>query len=123
MLAPDREAEAYPPIFRELGHTGIALWRAAYPDLSCSGGLVVASARDRSDLERFARRTQGHEMLDAGKLAHIEPEEVFKKVDVGKVIITHIHPDLDDKEEEILELGNKYTRNVVVAYDGLEVEL
>lgn len=74
MLAPDREAESYPPVFRELGYEGVALWRAAYPDLSFSGGLVVASARDRSDLERFARHTQGHETLDATKLAHLEPE-------------------------------------------------
>ncbi len=74
MLAPDREAEGYPPVFRELGREGMALWRAAYPDLSCLGGLVVASARDRSDLERFARHTQGHETLDATKLAHFEPD-------------------------------------------------
>ena len=74
MLAPDREAEAYPPIFPKLGREGMALWRATYPDLSCSGGLVVASARDRSDLERFARHTQGHELLDAAKLAGLEPD-------------------------------------------------
>lgn len=74
MLAPDREAKSYPPIFRRLGREGMTLWRAAYPDLSCSGGLVVASARDRSDLERFARDTQGHETLDATKLVHLEPE-------------------------------------------------
>lgn len=76
MLAPDREAEAYPPIFRELGHESMDLWRAAYPDLSFSGGLVVASARDRADLERFARHTQGHKSLDATELAHLEPDLV-----------------------------------------------
>lgn len=74
MLAPDREAESDPPNFRELGREGLALWRAANPDLSCAGGLVIASARDRSDLERFARHTHGHETLDATKLAQLEPD-------------------------------------------------
>jgi glycine oxidase len=74
MLAPEREAEAYPPIFCKLAHEGMALWRTSYPDLSCKGGLVVAAARDRSDLERFARDTQGHETLDAARLARFEPD-------------------------------------------------
>ena len=74
MLAPDREADAYPANFCELGREGLALWRAAYPDLSCSGALVIAGARDRSDIERFSRHTHGHVTLDATKLAHLEPD-------------------------------------------------
>lgn len=74
MLAPDREAEAAPPLLRELGREGIALWRALYPGLVCSGSLVVATARDRVELERFAKQTQGHESIDAKSLNALEPD-------------------------------------------------
>jgi glycine oxidase len=65
MLAPEREAETAPPILRELGREGVALWRSLYPELVSAGSLVVAGARDRVELERFARRTQGHETVEA----------------------------------------------------------
>lgn len=74
MLAPERELETAPPLLRALGREGIALWRTTYPELICAGGLVVAGARDRADLDRFARHTQGHETLDAAKLARLEPD-------------------------------------------------
>jgi len=74
MLGPDREAETAPPILRELGHQGVAIWRAVYPDLVSDGSLVVASARDQAELARFARRTQGHESLGAKALEQLEPD-------------------------------------------------
>ena len=74
MLAPEREAETAPPMLRELGRRGVASWRAAYPELVCAGSLVVAGARDRVDLDHFAKRTQGHESLDAKALESLEPD-------------------------------------------------
>jgi glycine oxidase len=74
MLAPEREAETAPPILRTLGHEGVAAWRALYPGLIVNGSLVVAQARDASELDRFARLTQGHERLDAERLQKLEPE-------------------------------------------------
>ncbi len=74
MLAPEREAETAPPGLRALGSESIALWRALYPDLVTAGSLVVAAARDRVELERFARQTQGHESLDAKALHGLEPD-------------------------------------------------
>jgi glycine oxidase len=74
MLAPEREAETAPAILRELGHQGIALWREAYPDLICNGSIVVAAARDRAELERFALRTRGHALLDAKEVESLEPD-------------------------------------------------
>jgi len=74
MLAPEREAETAPAALRELGREGVAMWRDLYPDLVCAGSLVVASGRDRADLERFARRTQGHDTVDAGRLRELEPD-------------------------------------------------
>jgi glycine oxidase len=74
MLAPEREAETAPPLLRALGCEGIALWRALYPGLVMAGSLVVAAARDRVELERFAKHTQGHERLDAKALQSLEPD-------------------------------------------------
>jgi glycine oxidase len=74
MLAPEREAETAPPGLRALGCDGVALWRALYPGLVTAGSLVVAAARDRVELERFAKRTQGHESLDAKSLQSLEPD-------------------------------------------------
>jgi glycine oxidase len=74
MLAPEREAETAPTLLRTLGCEGVAEWRALYPGLVTAGSLVVAAARDRADLEHFARRTQGHESLDAKAVQSLEPD-------------------------------------------------
>lgn len=74
MLAPEREAETAPSLLRELGREGVALWREAYPGVVSAGSLVVASARDRVDLDRFAQRTQGYDRLDDKALAALEPD-------------------------------------------------
>jgi glycine oxidase len=74
MLAPDREAENAPAMLRQLGRESIGLWKDFYPQLRANGSLVVAAARDRGELDRFARRTQGHRLIDAGELANLEPD-------------------------------------------------
>jgi glycine oxidase len=74
MLAPEREAETAPMMLRQLGREGVALWRNFYPALATNGSIVVAGARDRGELDRFARRTQGHRLVDAGELAELEPD-------------------------------------------------
>ena len=74
MIAPECEAEGAPPIVRDLGHEGLALWRAMYPGLVANGTLVVAPARDAADLARFARMTDQHEIADAARIAALEPD-------------------------------------------------
>lgn len=74
MLAPDCEAEAAPKIVRDLGHHGLTLWRATYPGVVTRGSLVVAHARDRPELTRFARMTQRHTEVDGPALAALEPD-------------------------------------------------
>ncbi len=74
MLAPYCEAEGAEPIVTELGLEALALWRATYPQLSIQGSLVVAGARDRPELLRFARMTRGHATLDAEALGQLEPD-------------------------------------------------
>jgi len=73
MLAPYCEAEAAEPVVRELGLASLGLWRAAYPGVTAAGTLVVAGTRDRAELTRFARMTEGFEKLDAEELDRLEP--------------------------------------------------
>ena len=74
MLAPDCEAEAAPEVVRQFGHAALKLWRAVYPHLSEAGTLVIAAARDRSELNRFAKLTDGYTALDAVAIADLEPD-------------------------------------------------
>jgi glycine oxidase len=76
MLAPRCEEESAEPVVRELGMRGLQLWQATYPDLTSSGSLVVAPARDRSLLDRFERMTEGGIRLDATQLEELEPDLV-----------------------------------------------
>jgi glycine oxidase len=74
MLAPDCEAEISEPVVRELGHLGLTLWRDVYPGVVNRGTLVVAPARDLSELSRFERATSGHRRIGATELERLEPE-------------------------------------------------
>jgi glycine oxidase len=62
------------PLLREFGRAGVAQWQAVYPDLVSAGSLVVAGARDRPELERFARDTQDYDAIDAAALDALEPD-------------------------------------------------
>lgn len=73
MLAPWCEREGAEPIITDLGVRSLELWRELLPHATFNGTIVVAHRRDRTDLERFARLTCGHETIDAGGLARLEP--------------------------------------------------
>jgi glycine oxidase len=73
MLAPYCEAEAAEPVVRELGLRSLALWCETFPGVTAKGTLVVAGTRDRSELVRFARMTDGFQNLDAEQLHALEP--------------------------------------------------
>jgi glycine oxidase len=73
MLAPYCEGEPGHEIAHALGIESLALWRELYPGTVSGGTLVVAAARDRPDLQRFAALTGGYERLDASAIATLEP--------------------------------------------------
>ncbi|WP_299967969.1 FAD-dependent oxidoreductase [uncultured Roseobacter sp.] len=74
MLAPFCEGEsAEEPVVRLGGEA--ASWWARHTDvLQRCGSLVVASARDRADLARFARRTTTHRDVTQAEIAALEPD-------------------------------------------------
>ncbi|MEF2553619.1 glycine oxidase ThiO [Aurantimonas sp. A2-1-M11] len=74
MLAPHCEAESADPAIVAPGLAGIAWWARQVPEVVRNGTLVLAPWRDRPDLDRFARRTRGHERLDAEAIAALEPD-------------------------------------------------
>ena len=73
MLAPYCEGEPGHELALKLGLKALPLWREHYPETAATGTLVVAAARDRADLERFASLTHGHRRLTAAQLSELEP--------------------------------------------------
>ncbi|CUH40565.1 glycine oxidase ThiO [Jannaschia seosinensis] len=72
MLAPFCEGEtAQEPVVR-LGQEASDWWARQGVRVVRNGTLVVTLGRDRRELDRFARRTEGHERLDAAALAALE---------------------------------------------------
>jgi glycine oxidase len=74
MLGPFCETEVYAPVVTDLGLEAMGLWRETFPGTVLNGTLVVAAARDTSEIERFARLTEGYERVDAGAVARLEPD-------------------------------------------------
>ena len=74
MLSPFCEEEGTEPLNRELGLRSLDLWEAVFPQAHINGSLVMAQARDRRELDRFARVTEGHERIDGIKIAELEPD-------------------------------------------------
>ncbi len=74
MLAPFCEGErAEEPVVR-LGQVAADWWERHAGAVTRAGTLVLALGRDRSELDRFARRTQGHEALGPERIGELEPD-------------------------------------------------
>ncbi len=93
MLAPYAEEEGAEKLIRELGLRSIELWRETYPETQANGGLVIAQARDRRELDRFERMTQGHERVDGDEIAALEPD-LAERYTSGLYFAgeAHVHP-------------------------------
>jgi len=73
MLAPWCEAESTEKLVLDLGLESLQFWTKTIAVARQHGSLVVASARDRPELTRFARRAAGFEPIDAAGIAVLEP--------------------------------------------------
>ena len=71
MLAPFCEGAVAEPSVVAHGQSAAAFW-AEVTQVTRRGSLVVALQRDRVDLDRFARRTTGHQRIT--DLAALEPD-------------------------------------------------
>lgn len=73
MLAPFCESESAAEPVRIFGAHAAEWWQQR-TSVTTRGSLVLASARDTADLNRFARLTEAHETLDADAIARLEPD-------------------------------------------------
>ncbi|MBV9393001.1 MAG: FAD-dependent oxidoreductase [Methylobacteriaceae bacterium] len=74
MLAPWCEGESAEPLIGRLGQESLTYWTQIVPVARREGSLVVAPARDKPELARFARRTSAHEMIESDSIAVLEPD-------------------------------------------------
>jgi len=74
MLAPWCERESAEEAVVTLGRQALDWWPRRYPGTLAQGTLVLAPARDASELTRFAARTGGFERLDGDGVAALEPD-------------------------------------------------
>jgi glycine oxidase len=74
MLAPWCEAENTERLVRDLGCESLNFWTETFPVAARQGTLVVAPARDKPELDLFARRASGGERIDAARIAALEPD-------------------------------------------------
>jgi len=74
MLAPFCEAETAEEPVTRLGQEAADWWARAGVEVAREGSLVVTLGRDRTELDRFARRTAGHQSLSREALPEIEPQ-------------------------------------------------
>jgi glycine oxidase len=73
MLAPFCEGEtAAEPVVR-FGREAADWWQRHDVKVTRNGSLVVALGRDQSELDLFARRTEGHDWVDADGIRALEP--------------------------------------------------
>lgn len=75
MLAPWCERESAEEAVLTLGQSALDWWEEATPRLvTRNGTLVVAPARDKAELSRFASRTIGYRWVDEEEIAALEPD-------------------------------------------------
>ena len=74
MLAPHCEGESAEEPVERLGLGAADWWARHAGGVARNGTLVLALPRERDDLARFARRSRGHQRLDAAAIAGLEPD-------------------------------------------------
>lgn len=74
MLAPWCEAASTEKLIFDLGLESLPFWTKTLGVARTLGSLVVAPARDRPELMRFARLAAGCRFLDAAGIAELEPD-------------------------------------------------
>lgn len=74
MLAPWCEGASAEPLVVTLGRESLSYWPRVHSATVQRGSLVVALHRDAPELDRFARRSTEHRMVDGAELAGLEPD-------------------------------------------------
>ncbi len=102
MLAPFCEGEAAEEPVIRLGQKAASWWQKQGVDVVQKGSLVVALARDKSELTRFARRTEQHQNVDEDGIAALEPD-LAGRVRQGLFFETEAHLSPRDALKKLTE--------------------
>jgi ribonuclease BN (tRNA processing enzyme) len=110
------------------GENDHGLTSESYSFLMKSEGRIIIYSGDVAKPEDLEPLLKNKIDLLISEMAHFKPEELFhylSKKNIDKIILTHIHPDLDNSETELVGLGNKYLgrKRTLVAYDGFEMKM
>ncbi|ETX30135.1 FAD-dependent oxidoreductase [Roseivivax isoporae] len=115
MLAPFCEGETAEATVVAMGQEAAEWWTRAGAEVTCNGSLVVALGRDRQELDRFGRRTEGHAALDRAGLATLEPQ-VAERFDRALHFRTEAH--LDPRRALRALVEGLARRGVTIAREG-----
>ncbi|MGO9675074.1 MAG: FAD-dependent oxidoreductase [Methylocella sp.] len=74
MISPWCEEEGAEPLVVGLGIESLRYWTEIVPVATTHGSLVLAPARDRTELARFKRLTSERKRINAAALAALEPD-------------------------------------------------
>lgn len=112
MLAPWCERESAEEAVLTLGGSAAAWWEAALPGhVVRNGTLVLAPARDATELDRFGRRTSGFRQIDAEAIAALEPD-LAGRFGRGLFFANEAHLDprkaLSGLHEKLLQMGVRF---------------
>ena len=142
MLAPFCEAETAEEPVKRLGQAAKGWW-GRHTEVTEAGTLVVANPRDRADLRRFARRTEGHRGVDGAEVQEMEPDlasfdaglffETEAHLDPRKALadlVAHlqgngvrIRPSATDKSAQIIDCTGFSARNTLTDLRGVKGEM
>jgi glycine oxidase len=74
MLAPWCERQSAEAAVLARGKEALDWWPRRFPETARRGTLVVAAARDASELSSFARGTDGFKWIGSDRIAELEPD-------------------------------------------------
>ncbi|MFO1163423.1 MAG: glycine oxidase ThiO [Reyranellaceae bacterium] len=116
MLAPWCERATTEPEVATWGATSIDWWSRRYAGTERQGSLVVAQPRDKSELERFAQRTERFQWLDADGIAGLEPALARR---FGRALFFFDEAHLDPRRA-LAALADQLSRRGVAIQFGVE---
>ena len=112
MLAPDCEGAVAEELVVRLGREAAEWWGNQGAEVSVKGSLVVALGRDSRELDRFARRTENHQLLDKHGISAVEPQ-LAERFDRALFMNeeTHLNPRvaLTSLREKLVENGVSFS--------------
>ena len=74
MLAPWCERESAEKVVMDMGQRALSWWSSHVEGVVSHGSLVLSMQRDVSEIRRFARLTENHQLLTGDQIGGLEPD-------------------------------------------------